>query len=224
VWENDCSGMVIRVLVASVFACPPISDVTWTLVEGAEAANWELATENRLPLRDACFCNTRWMLGLLVACWSCWESMPCRNAFTTRIWVWSRVRPRIHKIWPERELENDSWWWWWWWWWWPTSLPDKLMGEVGSGGGSRPYDSDFGMQLFGMVVIICCQTSVPRPKKMHQIHCSKLRGEVENANPPNWMITICKEIKSKFQSFSVCISFENQILGQWRWRSRWRNK
>ena len=81
------------------------------------------------------------------------------------------------------------------------------MGEVGSGGGSRPYlenpnpnlkivitkghdffvtyDSDFGMQLFGMVVIICCQTSVPRPKKMHQIHCSKLRGEVENANPPN---------------------------------------
>ena len=61
----------------------------------------------------------------------------------------------------------------------------KIFSQIFTSLKNKTYDSDFGMQLFGMVVIICCQTSVPRPKKMHQIHCSKFRGWVENANPPN---------------------------------------
>ena len=76
VWENDCSGIVIRVLAPDPAA--PVSEVTWT-----EA--WLEATENLLPLSEACFWSTLWMLGLLDACWSCWLSIPCRNAFTTRI-------------------------------------------------------------------------------------------------------------------------------------------
>ena len=75
VWEYDCSGMVIRVLVPAAL----VSEVTWTDA-------WLLpATENRLPLKEACFCKTRWMLGLLEACCSCWLSIPWRKAFTTRI-------------------------------------------------------------------------------------------------------------------------------------------
>jgi len=188
VWENDCSGMVMRVLEAAEAATPPtpgaagISEVTcmeaWLL----------LARENRLPLREACFWRTRWMLGLLLACWSCWLSIPWRKAFTTRIWVWRRVRPLIHKICPDRELVNGSWWWWWWWW--PTSLAERAMGEVGSGGGCRPYDREWGMQLLGIVVMICCQTKVPSPKNIHQIHCSRFSGMVEKAKPPNWIMTI----------------------------------
>ena len=74
-WEYDCSGMVIRVLVPAAL----VSEVTWTDA-------WLLpATENRLPLKEACFCKTRWMLGLLEACCSCWLSIPWRKAFTTRI-------------------------------------------------------------------------------------------------------------------------------------------
>ncbi len=49
------------------------------------------------------------------------------------------------------------------------------------------------MQLFGIVVITCCQTRVPSPKKTHQIHCSRLRGAVEKAMPPNWTIITCKQ-------------------------------
>lgn len=51
---------------------------------------------------------------------------------------------------------------------------------------------DSGTQLVGMVVMICCQTRVPMPRKTHQVHCSTVRGEVVNAGPPNWIIIICK--------------------------------
>ena len=82
VWENDCSGIVIRVL-----------EVQWAEVgigssdcTGCTAKVDPAATENRLPLSEACFCKTLWMFGLLVACCNCWLSIPCRKAFTTRIW------------------------------------------------------------------------------------------------------------------------------------------
>ena len=52
------------------------------------------------------------------------------------------------------------------------------------------YAIDLGMQLVGMVVMICCQTKTPRPRKMHQVHCSKLSGAVENATLPLCTIMI----------------------------------
>ena len=82
VWENDCSGIVIRVLeVQWAVAGSGSSDCT-----GCTASIDPAATENRLPLSEACFCKTLWMFGLLVACCNCWLSIPCRKAFTTRIW------------------------------------------------------------------------------------------------------------------------------------------
>ena len=113
VWENDCSGIVIRVLEVQWDPCPtggtpgvgdtPAMTVEATprlglaIVSGAKEADPQgggctasivcpAATENLFPLREACFCKTLWMLGLLVACCSCWLSIPCRKAFTTRIW------------------------------------------------------------------------------------------------------------------------------------------
>ena len=114
VWENDCSGMVIRVLevgpaigaagpvllgipsadeeaaeaVAAKAAAAAAAAGGWAGAVGGWVGNMDppAATENLLPLREACFSKTLWMLGLLVACCSCWLSIPCRNAFTTRIW------------------------------------------------------------------------------------------------------------------------------------------
>ena len=50
-----------------------------------------------------------------------------------------------------------------------------------------------GTQLVGMVVMICCQTKVPIPRKTHQVHCSRVRGEVVNAGPPNCIIRIWRD-------------------------------
>jgi hypothetical protein len=46
------------------------------------------------------------------------------------------------------------------------------------------------MHELGIDVMSCCHTSVPRPKKMHQTHCSRLSGDVEKAQPPNSMMKI----------------------------------
>ena len=54
------------------------------------------------------------------------------------------------------------------------------------------YAIDLGTHFVGMVVIICCHTRVPTPRKMHQTHCSTLRGVVEKATPPNCTMTIWK--------------------------------
>ena len=56
---------------------------------------------------------------------------------------------------------------------------------------------DSGTQLVGMVVMICCQTRVPIPRKTHQVHCSRVRGEVVNAGPPNWIIRIWRDENKK---------------------------
>ena len=55
---------------------------------------------------------------------------------------------------------------------------------------SDTHAIDLGMQLVGMVVMICCQTRVPMPRKMHQTHCSTFRAVVEKAMPPNWTMII----------------------------------
>lgn len=52
------------------------------------------------------------------------------------------------------------------------------------------YDSPFGMTLVGRVVITWPHTREPKPKNRHHIHWSRARPVVENASPPNWMITI----------------------------------
>ena len=117
VWEYDCSGMVIRVLAPAAL----VSEVTWTDA-------WLLpATENRLPLKEACFCKTRWMLGLLEACCSCWLSIPWRKAFTTRICkiktknfskvkLFNKIQISRHRFGPQsrwhsqKTWRNNSWW------------------------------------------------------------------------------------------------------------------
>jgi hypothetical protein len=65
----------------------------------------------------------------------------------------------------------------------PTSPIALSANEVGSGG-CFPIEKECGMQLFGIVVITCCQTRVPRPKNIHHIHCSRFNGAVEKANLP----------------------------------------
>ena len=139
-WENDCSGMVIRVLevgpaigaAGPVLLGIPSADEEAAAVAAkaaaavaAAAGGWgavggwagnmdPAATENLLPLREACFSKTLWMLGLLVACCSCWLSIPCRNAFTTRIW--NKSNPKRYQSMGYLQLQGSLLWWCHWGW------------------------------------------------------------------------------------------------------------
>ncbi len=56
--------------------------------------------------------------------------------------------------------------------------------------GLHTYAIDLGTQLVGMVVMICCHTRVPTPRKMHHTHCSMFSGVVEKATPPTCTMKI----------------------------------
>lgn len=53
------------------------------------------------------------------------------------------------------------------------------------------HDKSLGSFRVGTVVTTWPQSSVPKPKNRHHIHCSKVRPLVENAILPYWIMTTC---------------------------------
>lgn len=55
--------------------------------------------------------------------------------------------------------------------------------------GILTYERILGIERVGIVVTIWPHSSVPIPKNMHHIHCSRVRAFVLNAILPYWMMT-----------------------------------
>ena len=74
------------------------------------------------------------------------------------------------------------------------------------------YENIFGIFRVGMVVTTWPQTRVPTPKKVHQVHWSKVKGVVEKAWPPYCTMTTCESNQFNRELTNILLLFVGDLL------------